>query len=474
MRGQLRLPHAADRSRSCTNLEAAGAWPPISESHVEMDGAWALYEAWVRLQHGDIDVALVFGSGKSSPSRPARGVAAAARPVLPRAARPRPGVDRRRSRPGRCSTSGKATERDFAEVVARSRRSAVEQPQRPGQRASTTSTRCSPSRTYADPLRRHDLPPITDGAAAVVLARGDKARELRERPAWIRGIDHRLDPHQPGMPRPHDVGVDDARRRARPATTAARSTSPSCRSRSARRSRSCAEALGLPDGVDDQPVGRAAVPPTRSWPTGLHPLRRGRRPDHRRVGEPGPCPRHGRPGAAAQPRRRSWRGSDGSSAAQSSASARPTTRRRRDDVSIVGLVPRGGRPAPSRTPSDVRATSTRSSSARRPTRSRASCSPSCSSPTPSGRPASRCSACTPPAASAVRRSIVAVAPRRVAASTTGCWRSSWEKQSEGNAQWGLAGGRSGGIGAGGAFAPWMQRLHQASPARPSTSAGWSP
>src|SRR5579871_3604365 len=53
-----------------TNLEAAGAWPPISESHVEMDGAWAMHEAWVRLQHGDIDTALVFGSGKSSPSDP--------------------------------------------------------------------------------------------------------------------------------------------------------------------------------------------------------------------------------------------------------------------------------------------------------------------------------------------------------------------------------------------------------------------
>src|SRR5262245_15539477 len=36
-------------------LDAAGAWPPIRESHVEMDGAWALYEAWVRLQHGDVD-----------------------------------------------------------------------------------------------------------------------------------------------------------------------------------------------------------------------------------------------------------------------------------------------------------------------------------------------------------------------------------------------------------------------------------
>ena len=34
-----------------------------------------------------------------------------------------------------------------------------------------------------EPLRRHDLPPITDGAAAMVLARGDRARELCERPA---------------------------------------------------------------------------------------------------------------------------------------------------------------------------------------------------------------------------------------------------------------------------------------------------
>ena len=38
----------------------------------------------------------------------------------------------------------------------------------------------------------------------------------------------------------------------------------------------------------------------------------------------------------------------------------------------------------------------------------------------------------------------------------------WEKQSEGNAQWGLAGGRSGGIGAGGAFAPWMRAYIQES------------
>jgi acetyl-CoA acetyltransferase len=46
---------------------------------------------------------------------------------------------------------------------------------------------------FADPLRRHDIAPITDGAAAIVLAAGDKARELRENPAWITGIEHRIE-----------------------------------------------------------------------------------------------------------------------------------------------------------------------------------------------------------------------------------------------------------------------------------------
>ena len=77
------------------NLEAAAAWPPISESHVEMDGAWALYEAWARLMHGDIDVALVFASGKSSPSNSSGAVAPSARPVLPRPTRIRSGLLRR-------------------------------------------------------------------------------------------------------------------------------------------------------------------------------------------------------------------------------------------------------------------------------------------------------------------------------------------------------------------------------------------
>ena len=48
------------------------------------------------------------------------------------------------------------------------------------------------------PLRKHDCPPISDGASAVVLAAGDRARQLCKHPAWIRGIDHRVESHALG------------------------------------------------------------------------------------------------------------------------------------------------------------------------------------------------------------------------------------------------------------------------------------
>lgn len=180
-----------------SNLEAAGAWPPISESHVEMDGAWALYEAWVRLQHGDIDTALVFGSGKSSPSQPEE---LWAQQLDPYYLAPL-GVD-----PGSLAgmqaraliDSGKATERDFAEVVVNSRRNAADNVNAQLSGEYTVDQLLGEPYLRA-PLRKHDFPPISDGAVAVVLARGDKARALCDRPAWIRGLDHRIEVHQPGM-----------------------------------------------------------------------------------------------------------------------------------------------------------------------------------------------------------------------------------------------------------------------------------
>ena len=47
-------------------VDAIGAVPPAMESHVEMDGAWALYEAWVKVLTGEAEIALAYGFGKSS------------------------------------------------------------------------------------------------------------------------------------------------------------------------------------------------------------------------------------------------------------------------------------------------------------------------------------------------------------------------------------------------------------------------
>jgi acetyl-CoA acetyltransferase len=168
-----------------SNLDAIGAWPPNRDSHVEMDGAWALYEAWLRLQEGDIDIAVVTGSGRSSTGDPALIYPMEMDPffLAPLGADP---VTFAALQARAVIAAGLADERRMAEVSVRSRGKGDVDQLLAGDYVRT-------------PLRRHDLPPITDGAAAMVLARGDRARQIRERPAWITGLDHRTECHNPSF-----------------------------------------------------------------------------------------------------------------------------------------------------------------------------------------------------------------------------------------------------------------------------------
>ena len=177
-------------------LDAVGVWPPRSESHVEMDGAWALYEAWVLLQEGEIDAALVYSFGRSSLGDLREILTLQLDPFYEAPLWPDI-VSLNALQARALLDAGKATEADFAEIASRSRRAALGNPKAQVANDIDAATLLRDDYVVA-PLRRHALPPITDGAAAVVLAAGDRATEWSERPVWITGIDHRMETHSLG------------------------------------------------------------------------------------------------------------------------------------------------------------------------------------------------------------------------------------------------------------------------------------
>lgn len=173
-------------------IDSIGAVPPINESHVEMDGAWAAYEAYIKLLTGEVDTALVYAFGKSSAGVLRRILALQTDPYTVAPLWPdsvsiaglqaRLGLD-----------AGLWTHEQMARVAlnAMSRADRVDAG---GLVPTATDLDELLDRPFfADPLRRHDIAPITDGAAAIVLAAGDRARELRENPAWITGFEHRIE-----------------------------------------------------------------------------------------------------------------------------------------------------------------------------------------------------------------------------------------------------------------------------------------
>ena len=172
-------------------VDAIGAFPPVMESHVEMDGAWALYEAWLKILTGEVETALAYGFGKSTAGNLRRVLALQLDPYLHAplwpdsvtiaALQARLGIE-----------TGRWSEKEMAEVAARSLAAALGNPQ--AQVSGEVDPEDLLAAPYlAEPLRAHDCAPVGDGAAVVILAAGERARELCRRPAWITGFEHRID-----------------------------------------------------------------------------------------------------------------------------------------------------------------------------------------------------------------------------------------------------------------------------------------
>ncbi len=178
-------------------VDALGAVPPIKESHVEMDAAWALYESILKIRMGHADSALVYGFGKSSPGELPIVLSQQLDPyylatqwvdtVSLAAMQARLMLDK-----------GLITERDMAEVVSRSRRNALNNP-RAQLKGDISADDVLAEETYLSPLRKGDICPVSDGASAMIICTVEQAKAWGKPYAVISGIDHRIETHNMGM-----------------------------------------------------------------------------------------------------------------------------------------------------------------------------------------------------------------------------------------------------------------------------------
>jgi acetyl-CoA acetyltransferase len=220
-------------------LDAVGAWPPVRESHVEMDAAWALYEAWVAIQTGEVDTALVYGFGKSSPGDVHEIMSLQTDPYYVLPLWPSM-IDMAALQACAYLDASGRSEKDLAAVSARARSLSIDE------------VLAQPVTHH--PLRDADIFPVTDGAAAVLLAAGDTARRVSKRPAWIRGIEHRIEAHGLGV---RDLTTSESTRAAGAAIGIGKVDVAELHAQFAHEELIIAEALGLNGTTNINPSGGA-------------------------------------------------------------------------------------------------------------------------------------------------------------------------------------------------------------------------
>lgn len=233
-------------------LDAVGVHPVRDDSHVEMDGAWGLYEAWVNLQLGHADNALIWSLGKTSLGKMDELSMLSLDPYYMAPLGPDP--DSIAAIQARALIdAGRCSERELAEIAAARQEAAVKN-DRIELDAAKSADQIMEEPYLASPLRRSTTARVTDGAAVVILAAGEEAKKLRERPAWIRGIDHRTDAHPLGV---RDLTDCPSARQAaeRSGALGADADLAELHSAYAHEEVILRDALGLGDGVQINPSG---------------------------------------------------------------------------------------------------------------------------------------------------------------------------------------------------------------------------
>src|SRR5262249_9253911 len=170
-------------------LDVTGSWPPRADLHLEMDASWSAYYAWLRMQAGDCDTAIVVGHGKTSEGEPERVLNLQLDPYYqaPMGLDP---VSTSALQASAYMARTRATDADLAPLAARSRANGARNPDNQ-QREATSADALKATPWAVEPLRQGYVPAVGESATCLVLAAEGKAERLCDRPVWIHGVDHR-------------------------------------------------------------------------------------------------------------------------------------------------------------------------------------------------------------------------------------------------------------------------------------------
>lgn len=176
--------------------EGAGAWgKPCIRTYVGGgSGVFAGIQAWYTVASGMADVALVVAEEKMSSTQPHPQGAfltifdnVLERPLGPNL------LWIFALEMNRYMTVHGLDKRDIAAVAVKNKRNAVGHPSALLGQAEITVEDVLASETLAWPVQRLDVSPISDGAAALVVAAEGVAERITDRPVWIEGVGWNLD-----------------------------------------------------------------------------------------------------------------------------------------------------------------------------------------------------------------------------------------------------------------------------------------
>jgi acetyl-CoA acetyltransferase len=172
-------------------VDVMGSWPPKQDLHLEMDAAFAAYYAWLRLQAGDCDSAMVVGYGKAGEGEQDRVLNLQLDPYYQAAI----GLDPASTAALQASAFMRRAgigDGDLAATAARSRAAGAKNPEAQLKDApSAEELRRTP--WAVEPLRQGYVAPAGESAACLILAAEGKAEKMCPRPAWIHGVDQRAE-----------------------------------------------------------------------------------------------------------------------------------------------------------------------------------------------------------------------------------------------------------------------------------------